>query len=312
MEMHQIRYFLAVARTLNFTQAADECHVAQPSLSRAIKKLEEELGGELFRRERSLTHLTELGRIMQPLLAQAYDTASSAKLLATSYRKGTYAPLRIALASAIDMRVLVKPLSNLMATMAGVELKFYRGTPEEVAQHLKSGDSELAIAGPIDWDRLRSYNLFNTDFRLFLNRSHRLADAGSVSLAELQGERLHLRPYCAAYAQVSQALADNGVHPSVCDIAVSDHDILALLDTDLGVSIMAALTAHGDGVCSVPIDDLDVACTIQLHTVIGRQQTPAAAGLIQLLRSANWRAMLGARAARSTARRRLPAGEAHA
>jgi DNA-binding transcriptional LysR family regulator len=51
MEMHQVRYFLSVARALNFTRAAEECGVAQPSLSRAIKELEGELGGELFRRE---------------------------------------------------------------------------------------------------------------------------------------------------------------------------------------------------------------------------------------------------------------------
>ncbi len=50
MEMHQVRYFLAVARTLNFTRAADECNVTQPSLTRAIKQLEAELGGDLFRR----------------------------------------------------------------------------------------------------------------------------------------------------------------------------------------------------------------------------------------------------------------------
>ena len=67
MATHQIRYFLAVAKTLNFTQAAEECHVAQPSLSRAIRNLEEELGGELFRRERALSHLTELGKLMLPL-----------------------------------------------------------------------------------------------------------------------------------------------------------------------------------------------------------------------------------------------------
>jgi DMSO/TMAO reductase YedYZ molybdopterin-dependent catalytic subunit len=52
MEMHQVRYFLAVARLLHFTRAADECHVTQPSLTRAIKQLEDELGGDLFRRER--------------------------------------------------------------------------------------------------------------------------------------------------------------------------------------------------------------------------------------------------------------------
>ena len=52
MEMHQVRYFLAVARTLNCTRAAEECNVAQPSLTRAIRQLEGELGGDLFRRER--------------------------------------------------------------------------------------------------------------------------------------------------------------------------------------------------------------------------------------------------------------------
>jgi len=79
MEMHEVRYFLAVARTLNFTRAAEECHVAQPSLSRAIKKLEAELGGDLFRRERALTHPTDLGRLMLPALTQIYNSAITAK-----------------------------------------------------------------------------------------------------------------------------------------------------------------------------------------------------------------------------------------
>ena len=68
MEMHQVRYFLAVARMLNFTRAADDCNVTQPSLTRAIKQLEAELGGDLFRRERPAAQLTELGQRMHPLL----------------------------------------------------------------------------------------------------------------------------------------------------------------------------------------------------------------------------------------------------
>ena len=62
MEMHQVRYFLAVVSHLNFIRAAEELQVAQPSLRLAIQKLESELGGALFRRERRNTHLTELGR----------------------------------------------------------------------------------------------------------------------------------------------------------------------------------------------------------------------------------------------------------
>lgn len=71
MEMHQVRYFLAVCEALNFTRAAKACHVAQPSLTAAIKKLEQELGGELFRRERSRTHLTD-----RPAMAGLAATAA--------------------------------------------------------------------------------------------------------------------------------------------------------------------------------------------------------------------------------------------
>ena len=71
MEMHQVRYFLAVAQELNFSRAAEKCNVSQPSLSRAIQQLEGELGGPLFHRERHLTHLTDLGEMVreQVLLA---------------------------------------------------------------------------------------------------------------------------------------------------------------------------------------------------------------------------------------------------
>src|SRR3954468_23777946 len=79
MEMHQVRYFLAVADELNFTRAAERCHVAQPSLTRAIKLLEEELGGPLFHRERANTHLSELGQMVKPYLEQVYGQAQEAK-----------------------------------------------------------------------------------------------------------------------------------------------------------------------------------------------------------------------------------------
>ena len=81
MEMHQVRYFLAVARTLNFTRGAEECNVAQPSLTRAIRQLEEELGGDLFRRERPHAQLTELGHRMLPLLRQCHESALGARLI---------------------------------------------------------------------------------------------------------------------------------------------------------------------------------------------------------------------------------------
>lgn len=290
MEMHQIRYFLAVARTLNFTQAAEECHVAQPSLSRAIKKLEEELGGDLFRRERALTHLTELGRIMLPLLTQAFETAISAKSLASSYNKGGVAPLRLALSHTVDMRLLTRHLSSLMEAMPGLELNFFRGPAGEVAERLKSGDFEIAVAGPLEgnWDRFRSFTLFRTEFRLFMNRAHRLANQPRISLSHLVGERLLVRPYCEAATPISRILAEHGVATASGDTAASDHDVVAMLDANLGVSLLPTPTPRSEAVLSLPVDGLDVECALLLHTVIGRQHSPAAAALIQLLRAADW------------------------
>lgn len=296
MEMHQIRYFLAVARTLNFTQAADECHVAQPSLSRAIKKLEDELGGELFRRERALTHLTELGRIMLPLLTQAYETATSAKTLATSYRKGGLAPLRIALSLGVDLRLFTRHLSALLEAMPGLELIFFRGAPVDVGEKLRNGDYEIAIAGPFDeaWDRFRSWVLYRSGMSLFMNRSHRLANQPSLELHHLVGERLLIRPYCEAGEQINRLLSDSGVQQTAADKVASDQDIAAMLEANLGVTLMPSSTICADGVQSIRVIGMDIECPVLLHTVIGRPHSPAAAGLIQLLRAANWAEALAA------------------
>src|SRR5258705_680468 len=95
MEMHQVRYFLALCEELNFTRAAERSNVAQPSLTRAIKQLEEELGGALFHRERANTHLTELGRTLKPYLEQVFRRAEDAKREALEFVRLQKTPLRL-------------------------------------------------------------------------------------------------------------------------------------------------------------------------------------------------------------------------
>ena len=87
MEMQQVRYFVALARTLNFTRAAEQCNVSQPALTRAIQQLEHEFGGPLFHRERSNTHLSDLGLMMLPYLEGVEASARTAKQVASEARK---------------------------------------------------------------------------------------------------------------------------------------------------------------------------------------------------------------------------------
>lgn len=101
MELQQIRYFLAVQRHGSFSRASDECDVSQPALTLAVKKLEGEIGGELFHREGKRLVLTALGRLVQPALEQAVVGAQSARNIAENFHLLRQAPLRLGLQSTI-------------------------------------------------------------------------------------------------------------------------------------------------------------------------------------------------------------------
>lgn len=293
MEMHQIRYFLATARTLNFTRAAEGCNVSQPSLTRAIKLLEDELGGELFRRERNLTHLTELGTRMLPLLQQCLDSAVNAKSLAEQLKTGSIAPLSIALSRTIPMSLLVPHLTELVAAFEGLELKFRRGTSDEVGEALKKGDAELAIAGSLgtNWDRFDAWPLFTEDCGLLVAGAHPLASRNAVSLDQLKGERLLKRTFCEQMDKLDALLREKGVTSSVEHAVASETDLAALLDANVGIAIAPRSTAMTatPGARYIAITDLEFQRTVYAYTVAGRPRSLAGNGLLKLLRAFDWR-----------------------
>lgn len=94
MELHQIRYFLALCEEKNFTRAARRCGVSQPSLSNAIKRLEQELGGQLFHRRRTNCLLSELGQEVRPHLAKLDQCVSDARKQAVQFLAAPQATAR--------------------------------------------------------------------------------------------------------------------------------------------------------------------------------------------------------------------------
>ncbi len=105
MELYQVRYFLAVADALNFTRAAEKCFVSQSSLTKAIQKLEDTLGGRLFDRTKSSVQLTELGRIMHPHFQQLYHTAETAQKEARDAVTTKRTELRLGIMCSIGLHV---------------------------------------------------------------------------------------------------------------------------------------------------------------------------------------------------------------
>jgi DNA-binding transcriptional LysR family regulator len=292
MEMHQVRYFLAVTRQLNFTRAAESCNVAQPSLTRAIKQLESELGGELFRRERNLSHLTELGHRVLPVLQQCYDSAITAKSLARSMKTGAITPLTIALSVTVNVMLLISFLSELVRAFPGLELRLYRGTNSKVAELLKQGEAEVGIAGSLEgaWERLNSWPLFTEPYRLIVGSNHRLASAlGVVSPSELAMERFLFQTNCENSKDILQFLDERSVCPKKKHAVGNEQDLTALIEGNLGIGIAPRSSVLSTKSKQLDLEGLMIERTIYVYGVAGRQRSTAASTFIKMLRASDWR-----------------------
>jgi DNA-binding transcriptional LysR family regulator len=291
MEMQQVRYFLALSQTLNFTRAAEECHVTQPALTRSIKLLEDELGGVLIRRERNHSHLTELGRRMLPMLQQCYDAAVSAKSLAKAVQDSDLAPLNIVVSNCVNIAVLARFFAELIKACPAVELKVRRGPASAVTAALKNGEADVGIAGPIEnWERLDSWALFREPVELAVNAQHRLGrqNASHVALSELAGEVFVRRVECETRNDLQAHLKRMDLAPRVEHEVENDNDVLALLEADTGVAFLSATAPQSSSTRRLRLLDIELWHTVAVYSVAGRLRSTAAAMLLNLLRAADW------------------------
>jgi DNA-binding transcriptional LysR family regulator len=290
LEMHHIRYFLALSETLNLTKAAERCNVSQPALSRAIKALESELGGELLRRERTLSHLTELGQRMLPMLRRCYETALAAKMVAASIRKGETAPLSVAVTHTVALGPFAPMLRELSRAFPGLQLKLCRGSGREVAEYLRSGSVELAIAGPLgeDWSRLDTLPLFEEPFGLVVSGAHRLAGRDIAEFSDLASETLLINSAFEMIEELAACREANGILDTATHLVATQEDLLELLKADLGVAIIPVGAVETNGICRMALKQLNLVRKVSVYTVAGRHRAIACATLFNLLRAADW------------------------
>src|SRR5262249_55968662 len=145
MQMHQVRYFLVLAEELNFTRSATRCNVAQPSLTRAIKALEEELGGALFHRDHAHTQLTELGKLVQPYLEEVYRGAENARRKAQEFGGRKVMRLRLGLMCTIAPTQLLDFVHAVKVNHPMLRLQIIDDTAAKLQEDLLGGELDVAI-----------------------------------------------------------------------------------------------------------------------------------------------------------------------
>ncbi|MSP66576.1 MAG: LysR family transcriptional regulator [Alphaproteobacteria bacterium] len=145
MEMHQIRYFLALCETRNFTKAADRCNVTQPALTRAIQGLEHEFRGSLFDRDRGCVRLTPLGNLVRQHLAQVDVHTTAARAAAKRFQAGAGGVLRLGVSTLVGGEGLAGLLAGFVRDHADAQFELRERSQGEVFQGLADGDHELGL-----------------------------------------------------------------------------------------------------------------------------------------------------------------------
>lgn len=290
MEMHHVKYFLALCETLNFTRAAENCNVSQPSLTRAIKQLEEELGSPLVRRERSATHLTELGELMRGHLGTIHEAHLAALSGARDFACKDQAPVTLGVMSTINPNRLIAFFDILNRKVQNLELKLAEGPGIQLVEDLTSGKIDIALVGmPSYPEKFRVRPLFTERYAVAFAPGHRFQEMNAVPLAELNGEAYLARVHC-EFRYHFEAL-NMGEHPGANVRLHSEREdwIQALVLAAMGISIMPESNAVLPGLKTRLIVNPEVSRTISLVDLGGRPYDAATQKLIRLAEGFDWR-----------------------
>jgi DNA-binding transcriptional LysR family regulator len=288
MEMHQVRYFLAAARTLNFTKAAEESNVTQPSLTRAIQKLEEEFGGLLFRRERSLTHLTELGRQMVPHLERTYEAAQAAKMLAKGMGRAAVAPLKLGIAGNMP-KELAASLAQVGEGLPGFQLSLVHLSGALLIEEMLHGeiDAAMMLRPRTLHDRFETIELTQTDYAIAVSSADPISTMVAPCIRDL-ADLSWIENDVDVSSEFREQCAQAGVELEFQHRCASDADALALVASGLGCTLVPASTALPAGVTRIDIPELAIQRSSVFATISGRQRSMAIDALIRAIKARSW------------------------
>lgn len=291
MEMNQIRYFLAIADTLNFTRAAEKCDVAQPSLTRAIKLLEEELGGALFRRERANTHLSELGQVVLPYLSQVYEQSKVAKEEATNYTRLQRTVLKLGVMCTIAPTHLIEVIHAFQRRNQEIELQLLDSGARQLQDRLLKGELEVALyclgSGEHN-ERLHYMPLFREQLMIVIAQGHRLARGDAVGCADLDGEPYLNRVNCEFNGYAGPIWRERGAMVKMVCRSERDDWILAMIAAGLGFGFMPEYSVNHPGVVARRLVDPEFWREVNLVTVRGRPHSPAVGAFVREAMRSPW------------------------
>ena len=245
MELHQLRYVVAVARAKNFSRAAEQCRVSQPSLSQQIQKLEEELGARLFDRMKRQSKLTSHGEAFLPRAVRALEEVDSAKREAKDSTDLLRGKVTIGVLPTIAPYLLPEVMAEFLEVYPGIEIVVQEDTTERLLTLLLGCEVDFALTSQTNRDvRWEARELFTEELLLAVPPGHSLASKRRVIASDLEGERLIVmkEDHCLG-DQVLGFCDRRAIRPHIIFRSAQLATIQALVRSGLGISLIPAMAA---------------------------------------------------------------------
>src|SRR5215813_6582776 len=289
MEVHQLRYFRAVARHGTFTRASEVEHVAQPSLSQQILKLEAELGARLFDRLPRSAKLTVFGKTFLPKAERILREMEEAKTELREMSSNDKGEVVVGIIPTIAAYLLPRLLNDFSARHPLVNIKIVEDITPALLQRLHEGTIDMAVAAPpVAGNELATVELFKEKFYAVLPEKHRLASRASISLTELNREPfLLLKEGHCFRDSVIAACHKVKMSPSIVFESGQFATILAMVSAGMGVSAVPAMAVQSQPGCKfIPISGKHSTRTVGIVTSRHHYQSRAQRLLMEHMRDA--------------------------
>ncbi len=193
IELRTMRYIVAVGTELHFSRAAESVHVAQPSLSKQIRNVEEELGVELFNRSRRKVEITDAGRAFIENAQQALVYADRAAAAARAASAGGRGKLLLGVSPSIDLELFLRVGKAFEKRYADVQFQFVSAFASQQAEWVMRSDLHAGLIElPIRYRGLAVLSVFRESVLLAISRNDRLAWTKEIAPEQLKDRRLIL------------------------------------------------------------------------------------------------------------------------
>ena len=246
MELHQLRYVIAVARTCNFSRAAEQCHVAQPSLSQQIQKLENELDERLFERTRHKVRLTPQGKIFVARAVKILAEVDAAQRDVSDAQSLTRGRLAIGILPTIAPYLLPPVVRAFTQKFPGTEIIIHEDTTYRLLDMVRAYEIDFAVTShPIHDDELEVRELLAEELLLALPPKHALTRKRTIRVADLAHENLIVMKegHCLG-DQVLGFCERRDLHPKISFRSAQLETIQAFVYSGLGISLVPAMAAR--------------------------------------------------------------------